>query len=74
MTGTPRLIEVERELDATREKLRRLEEYYEATRQNQDLNPLAREDILLTTKRLINQFKEEIIRFEAHRASHPEHE
>ncbi len=67
-------IEVERELDATREKLRRIEEYYEATRQNEDLNPLAREDILLTTKRLINQFKEEIVRFEAGRAACPEHE
>jgi len=67
-------IEVERELDAMREKLRRLEQYYEATQQNQDLNPLAREDVLFTTKRLINQFKEDIVRFEARRAARPEHE
>jgi hypothetical protein len=65
-------IELERELDATREKLRRLEQYYEATRRNEDLNPLAREDILLTTKRLINQFKEDIARFEAHTTPRPE--
>ncbi len=67
-------IELERELDATREKLRRLEQYYEAARQNEDLNPLAREDILLTTKRLINQFKEDIARFEARTTARPETE
>lgn len=59
-------IETERELDAMREKLRWLEEYYESTRRKEGLDPRAREDILLTTKRLINQFKEEIIRFEGH--------
>jgi len=59
-------IVAEEELDATREKLRWLEQYYEATRQSKGLDPLAREDVLLTTKGLINQFKEEIVRFEAH--------
>jgi hypothetical protein len=67
-------IDVERNIDATREKLRWLEEYYEATKKNEDLNPTARKDILLTTKRLINQFKEDIVRFEAGSAVRPEHE
>jgi hypothetical protein len=67
-------IEVETDLDATREKLRWLEQYYEATRQKISLDPLAREDILLTTKRLINQFKEEIARFDAHTTTRAESE
>lgn len=66
-------IDLERNIDATREKLRWLEEYYEATKNNEDLNPMARMDILLTTKRLINQFKEDIVRFEAGRGARPEH-
>ncbi len=64
-------IDVERKIDATREKLRWLEEYYEATQKNEDLNPTARKDILLTAKRLINEFKEEIVRFEARRITRP---
>ena len=55
-------IDLERNIDATREKLRWLEEYYEATKKNEDLDPTARKDILLTTKRLINEFKEDIVR------------
>lgn len=59
-------IETGRGLDAMRKKLRWLEEYYESTRRKEGLDPRAGEDILLTTKRLINQFKEEIVRCEGH--------
>lgn len=62
-------IETEQEPIATREKLRWLEEYYESMRHKEGLKPVAREDILVTTKRLINQFKEEIVRFESHMAT-----
>ena len=66
MSDQSRGIEDERQLEVTREKLRWLEQYYERTREKENLSPAARDDILLTTRRLINQLKEEIIRYEAH--------
>jgi len=53
------------ELDATREKLRLLEEQYEATRQEEHVTPHVRRLSTQSLKRLINQLKEEIARFES---------
>ncbi len=55
------------ELANTRQKLRELEEHYEARRGETAANPHARELTLRSLKRLINQLKEEIAVFEAHR-------
>jgi predicted nucleic acid-binding Zn-ribbon protein len=56
----------ERELEVTRQKLRRLEDQYRAIQSDQSGNAYHRELELHTFKRLINQLKEEIVRFEAH--------
>ena len=63
-------IRTRRELEATREKLQVLEDYYETSRRKEGLNAQAREAILRTTKRMLNQLKEEIVRFEAHLGTH----
>jgi hypothetical protein len=54
-----------RELEATREKLRLLEERYEANKQEQGGDEHSRELSMRSLKRLINQLKEEIARFES---------
>jgi hypothetical protein len=54
-----------RELEATRAKLRLLEERYEANRREQDGDEHLRELSMRSLKRLINQLKEEIARFES---------
>ncbi len=54
-----------RELEATREKLRLLEERYEANEGEQGDNEHVRELSRRSLKRLINQLKEEIARFES---------
>ncbi len=54
-----------RELDATRAKLRLLEERYEKNRREQDGDQHVRELSMRSLKRLINQLKEEIARFES---------
>jgi hypothetical protein len=59
----------ERELAATREKLKMLEETYAETQRNESLSAAARDMSLRSTKRLINQLKEEIAWFEAHYAA-----
>ncbi len=56
----------QRELAVTREKLRMLEESYQATKQDTSGNAHIREIELRSLKELINQLKEEIARFEAH--------
>ena len=56
----------ERELVNTRRKLRLLEEAYEETRSDPDEDEHTREVSMESLKRLINQFKEEIARYEAH--------
>lgn len=48
-----------------REKLRELEEHYAKRQQEPATDPHVRELSLRSIKRLINQFKEEIIRYEA---------
>jgi hypothetical protein len=50
----------------TRVKLARLEARYEALRNETDTNQRVRELSMRSLKRLINQFKEEIARYEAH--------
>lgn len=55
----------ERELAVTREKLRQLEEHYASSRLDTADDPHVRELSLRSIKRIINQLKEEIARFEA---------
>ena len=55
-----------RELEATREKLRLLEERYEANKREPGGDEHVRELSMRSLKRLINQLKEEIARFESH--------
>ena len=56
------------ELANTCAKLRLLEEEYEATRNDASEDAYLREVTMHSLKRLINQLKEEIARYEAHRA------
>jgi len=59
-------LQSDRELANTRAKLRLLEEEYEATRDDASEEPYLREATLRSLRRLINQFREEIARYEAH--------
>jgi hypothetical protein len=64
-------IQSKRELEVSREKLRRLEEHY-AKRQLQPTDDEhVRELSLRSLKQLINQLREGIVRFEAHFLSQP---
>ena len=54
------------EVTVTREKLQSLEARYEAVRQDTASNAHVQELTLRSLKRMINQMKEEIIRFESH--------
>ena len=58
-------LQSQRELETTREKLRLLEERYEASKREQDGDEHVRELSRTSLKRLINQLKEEIARFES---------
>jgi len=55
----------EREVEVTREKLRSLEARYQAVSQDPGENAHIQELTLRSLKRMINQMKEEIVRFEA---------
>jgi hypothetical protein len=57
-------LQSKRELEVTREKLKMLEEQYEAARTRSDTDERVRELTLRSLKKLINQLKEEIARFE----------
>jgi hypothetical protein len=59
----------ERELEVTREKLQSLEARYQAVKQDSGEDAHIQELTLRSLKRMINQMKEEIARFEAHRSS-----
>jgi len=59
-------LQSDRELENTRRKLRELEESYEAALKRPVENVHVREATLTSLKRLINQLKEEIARYEAH--------
>ena len=54
------------ELQVTRSKLKVLEERYEASRREPAENAHLQELSLRSLKRMINQLKEEIARFESH--------
>lgn len=60
------MIENQRQLQNTRVKLAKLEQLYVETRTRPAGNEHLRELTLLSLKKRINQFKEEIARFEAH--------
>jgi len=57
------------ELENTRRKLQELEEQYAAATQRPIENNQVRQATLSSFRRLINQLKEEIIRFESRRAA-----
>ena len=59
----------DRELEVTREKLRLLEEHHEASRRDTSGDPHVNELSLRSIKRMINQFKEEIARYEARQSA-----
>lgn len=56
----------ERELANTRKKLSLLEQDYEEVRRDEAEDEYLREVTMTSLKRLINQLKEEIARYEAH--------
>jgi DNA-binding transcriptional regulator YbjK len=58
-------LQSQRELEATREKLRLLEERYEASKHERGGDEHVRELSRRSLKQLINQLKEEITRFES---------
>ncbi len=58
-------LQSQRELEVTREKLRVLQERYEANQREQSGDQHVREISMRSLKRLINQLKEEIARFES---------
>ncbi|MBI4581429.1 MAG: hypothetical protein HY718_17130 [Planctomycetes bacterium] len=58
-------LQSDRELANTRAKLRLLEEEYEATRSDASEDAYLREVTMRSLRRLINQLKEEIARYEA---------
>ena len=58
-------LQSQRELEVTREKLRLLEERYDANQREQGGDQHVRELSMRSLKRLINQLKEEIARFES---------
>jgi len=55
-----------RELEATREKLRQLEQQYQAAQDRPGTDERVKRLTLRSLKKLINQLTEEIARFEAH--------
>jgi len=57
------------ELESTRKKLRLLEERYEANQRERGGDEHVRELTMRSLKRLINQLKEEITRFESRRTA-----
>ncbi len=59
----------ERELANTRGKLRLLEESYEELRNETGGDEELREASMASLKRIINQFKEEIARYQAHQTA-----
>jgi len=62
-------IENRRQLENTRVKLQELERLYVQTQQEPATSEHVRELTLRSLKKRINQFKEEIARFEAHAGS-----
>lgn len=61
----------ERELANTRRKLGLLEEAYQEAQDDPDEDEHIRDVTMESLRRLINQFKEEIARYEAHQPTRP---
>lgn len=59
------------EVELTRQKLARLESRYEALRADTNEDSRVRQLSMISLKRLINQFKEEIVRYESRHALRP---
>ena len=66
-------LESKRQLENTRVKLGRLEGRLRDLDRDPVTNPQTRELTRLSLKKLINQLKEEIVRFEAHQATATRH-
>jgi hypothetical protein len=64
-------LQSEREVANTREKLRRLETRCEELQRDDSADKLVRDLTLQSLRRMINQFKEEIARFECRQAARP---
>jgi hypothetical protein len=60
----------ERELEVTREKLRSLEARYQTVSQDSGDDAHIQELTLRSLKRMVNQMKEEIARYESRRSPH----
>ncbi len=58
-------LQTQRELEVTRNKLKMLEEQYEATRNKSGTDEHVRELTLQSLGKLINQLKEEIVPYES---------
>jgi flagellar biosynthesis chaperone FliJ len=67
-------LETIHQVETTRRKLALLEEHYEEVRQKPAADEHVRELTLRSLKKFINQLKEEIVRFEAHRVTHAKSE
>ena len=65
ITGLTMILRIERGVELTRAKLRLLEERYEANKRELGGDQHVRELSMRSLKRLINQLKEEITRFES---------
>lgn len=65
-------LQSQRELEATREKLRLLEERYEASKRERGGDEHVQELSTRSLKQRINQLKEEIARFESRSSSRAE--
>jgi len=65
------ILQDRRELDATRRKLRLLEQHYQETAARPCENEHVRDLTLQSLKRMINQMKEEIAVFESHASCAP---
>ena len=67
-------LESYRELELTRETLRSLDEHYEEVRRKPTDNEHWRQLTLRSLRQFMNQFKEEVTRFESHAATRTGHE
>ncbi len=64
--ASPRMIASDQQLQNTIEKLARLEKYYAEAKERPVDNPQAREQSLRSLKRMMNQLKEEVVRYRSH--------
>ena len=62
------ILQNDAEVRNTKEKLRELEEHFEKRRHDTDGDPRTHEMSMRSIKRIINQLKEQIARYEAHQS------